>query len=146
MAAVLVDKLSGNGLLHDLLHLQDTQGWERLIGRGAAPQGLCCTPRVSPQAVWGVWVAPPPAPFPSTASWSQADLWLTATRCPFHFIGREVCHLFVTQNGLPCPQFPQLFLSHLQDGSFEGLTCSESISSPEYKSLCLALCLTHNVY
>lgn len=58
MAAVLVDKLSGNGLLHDLLHLQDTQGWERLIGRGAVPQGLCCTPRVSPQAVWGVWVAP----------------------------------------------------------------------------------------
>lgn len=38
MAAVLVDKLSGNGLLHDLLHLQDAQGV------GETDQMGCCAP------------------------------------------------------------------------------------------------------
>lgn len=44
VAAVLVDKLSGNSLLHDLLHLQDAQGWKRLMRWGAVPRAHAVPP------------------------------------------------------------------------------------------------------
>lgn len=124
MAAVLVDELSGNSLLHDLLHLQGTWG-----GRGEADWMGCCTPGLAIlppeclQAVWGVWVNP--SSFHSLLAWGRSvPISLSLRGGLSRHLFQRSCKMY-----LSCTQLPELFPSLAHQRACEELSMGPALSS-----------------